>query len=150
MHLAACLFASGNSVSFLDFLHLFRFSFSGVCRRVIRSYRVSRIARGSAKHTLIKNVAHFDTLVFACLPQGSRFPIYGSKQSKTMLQVQHIHLSYGPRLILDDVSFTVAPGEKAGLIGVNGAGKRYLLKIIAGLQSADSGTVSRSRSFGYL
>lgn len=67
-----------------------------------------------------------------------------------MLQVQHIHLSYGPRLILDDVSFTVAPGEKAGLIGVNGAGKSSLLKIIASLQSADSGTVSRPRSFGYL
>ena len=49
-----------------------------------------------------------------------------------MLQVNHIYLSYGPRLILDDVSLTVAPGEKAGLIGVNGAGKSSLLKIIAG------------------
>ena len=38
-----------------------------------------------------------------------------------MLQVNNISLSYGPRLVLDDVSFTVAPGEKAGLIGVNGA-----------------------------
>ncbi|MGH2497950.1 MAG: ABC-F family ATP-binding cassette domain-containing protein [Ktedonobacteraceae bacterium] len=67
-----------------------------------------------------------------------------------MLQVNHIHLSYGPRLILDDVSFTVAPGEKAGLIGVNGAGKSSLLKIIAGLQEADSGKVMLPRSCGYL
>jgi ATP-binding cassette subfamily F protein 3 len=67
-----------------------------------------------------------------------------------MLQVNHISLAYGPRLILDDVSFTVAPGEKAGLIGVNGAGKSSLLKIIAGLQQADRGTVSHPRSFGYL
>src|SRR5579885_1182179 len=67
-----------------------------------------------------------------------------------MLQVNHIMLSYEPRLILDDVSFTVAPGEKAGLIGVNGAGKSSLLKIIAGLQEPDSGTVMRPRSFGYL
>ncbi len=67
-----------------------------------------------------------------------------------MLQVNHIHLSYGPRLILDDVSFTVAPGEKAGLIGVNGAGKSSLLKIIAGLQEADSGKVMRPRSCGSL
>ena len=67
-----------------------------------------------------------------------------------MLQVNHIHLSYGPRLILDDVSFTVAPGEKAGLIGVNGAGKSSLVKIIAGLQEADAGKVSRPRSYGYL
>src|SRR3989442_1152303 len=51
-----------------------------------------------------------------------------------MLQVNNISLSYGPRLVLDDVSFTVAPGEKAGLIGVNGAGKSSLLKIVAGLK----------------
>lgn len=67
-----------------------------------------------------------------------------------MLQVNHISLAYGPRLILDDVSFTVAPGEKAGLIGVNGAGKSSLLKIVAGLMEADKGTVARPRSFGYL
>src|SRR6266487_388767 len=67
-----------------------------------------------------------------------------------MLQVNHIKLSYGPRLILDDVSFTVAPGEKAGLIGVNGAGKSSLLKIIAGLQEADGGTVVLPRTYGYL
>ncbi|MBA2393494.1 MAG: ABC-F family ATP-binding cassette domain-containing protein [Ktedonobacteraceae bacterium] len=67
-----------------------------------------------------------------------------------MLQVNHIKLSYGPRLILDNVSFTVAPGEKAGLIGVNGAGKSSLLKIVAGLHESDGGTVTLPRSFGYL
>ena len=67
-----------------------------------------------------------------------------------MLQVNHIKLSYGPRLILDDVSFTVAPGEKAGLIGVNGAGKSSLLKIIGRLQESDGGAVMLPRTFGYL
>lgn len=67
-----------------------------------------------------------------------------------MLQVNHISLAYGPRLILDDVSFTVGPGEKAGLIGVNGAGKSSLLKIVADLLEADKGSISRPRSFGYL
>lgn len=67
-----------------------------------------------------------------------------------MLQVSHIHLDYGPRMILDDVSLTVAPGEKAGLIGVNGAGKSSLLKIIAGEQEADGGSVMRPRTYGYL
>ena len=67
-----------------------------------------------------------------------------------MLQVNHLQLSYGPRLILDDVSFTVAPGEKAGLIGVNGAGKSSLLKIVAGLQEKDGGTISLPRTYGYL
>jgi ATP-binding cassette, subfamily F, member 3 len=67
-----------------------------------------------------------------------------------MLQVNHIKLSYGPRRILDDVSFTVAPGEKAGLIGVNGAGKSSLLKIVAGLLEADGGIVHLPRTYGYL
>jgi ATP-binding cassette, subfamily F, member 3 len=67
-----------------------------------------------------------------------------------MLQVHHISLSYGPRLVLDDVSFTVAPGEKAGLIGVNGAGKSSLLKIIAGLQESDGGHIMLPRTHGYL
>ncbi|HLG76464.1 MAG TPA: ABC-F family ATP-binding cassette domain-containing protein, partial [Ktedonobacteraceae bacterium] len=67
-----------------------------------------------------------------------------------MLQVNHIRLSYGPRLVLDDISFTVAPGEKAGLIGVNGAGKSSLLKIVAGLQDADGGSVMLPRTHGYL
>lgn len=67
-----------------------------------------------------------------------------------MLQVNHIRLSYGPRLLLDDVSLTVAPGEKAGLIGVNGAGKSSLLKIIARLKEPDGGTVILPRSYGYL
>ncbi len=67
-----------------------------------------------------------------------------------MLQVNHIKLSYGARLVLDDISFTVAPGEKAGLIGVNGAGKSSLLKIIGGLQEPDGGNIMRPRTFGYL
>ncbi len=67
-----------------------------------------------------------------------------------MLQVHHIRLSYGPRLVLDDISFTVAPGEKAGLIGVNGAGKSSLLKIVAGVQESDGGNVTLPRTYGYL
>jgi ATP-binding cassette, subfamily F, member 3 len=67
-----------------------------------------------------------------------------------MLQVNHLQLSYGHRLILDDVSFTVAPGEKAGLIGVNGAGKSSLLKIVAKLLEADGGSVMLPRTYGYL
>src|SRR5712692_7070762 len=75
---------------------------------------------------------------------------YVDKDKSIMLQVNHIQLLYGPRLILDDVSFTVAPGQKAGLIGVNGAGKSSLLKIVAGLQEPDGGTVMLPRTYGNL
>src|SRR5579884_1206042 len=75
---------------------------------------------------------------------------HSKEQEKLMLQVNHIRLAYGPRIVLDDISFTVAPGEKAGLIGVNGAGKSSLLKIIAHLQEPDGGTAILPRSHGYL
>ena len=67
-----------------------------------------------------------------------------------MLQVNQIRLSYGPRVILDNISFTVAPGEKAGLIGINGAGKSSLLKIIGGYQDSDRGNIKRPKTYGYL
>src|SRR5579859_1186004 len=67
-----------------------------------------------------------------------------------MLHVTNLSLSYGPRLILDGVSFTISKGEKAGLIGINGAGKSSLLKIIADEMSADAGTILRPRTVGYL
>src|SRR5438270_61200 len=79
-----------------------------------------------------------------------RILLQESKDKPVMLQVNNISLSYGPRLVLDDVSFTVAPGEKTGLIGVNGAGKSSLLKIVARVQEADRGTVMLPRSHGYL
>jgi branched-chain amino acid transport system ATP-binding protein len=44
-------------------------------------------------------------------------------------------------LALDDVSFSVAPGEIVGLIGPNGAGKSTLLNIVSGFLSPDAGTV---------
>src|SRR2546421_3439520 len=78
-----------------------------------------------------------------------RILLQGSKDKPVMLQVNNISLSYGPRLVLDDVSFTVAPGEKAGLIGVNGAGKSSLLKIVAGIHEADGGKGMFSRRFWY-
>ena len=57
-----------------------------------------------------------------------------------MLQVSNVSKSFGDNLILDRVSFTVNPGERAGLIGANGCGKTTLLKIILGELQPDSGS----------
>ena len=58
-----------------------------------------------------------------------------------MLQVVNISKSYGYEVILEEVSFVVNPGERAGLIGPNGSGKSTLLRIVAGEERADSGQV---------
>jgi len=58
-----------------------------------------------------------------------------------MLEVDHITFSYGPRRVLDDVTFDVAPGEIVALMGPNGAGKTTLLKVLACLLMQDLGRV---------
>ncbi|HEX5837633.1 MAG TPA: ABC transporter ATP-binding protein [Anaerolineales bacterium] len=59
-----------------------------------------------------------------------------------MLDVQHIFKTYEGRLLLNDISFQVDTGETICLLGASGSGKSTLLRIIAGLEDADSGTVS--------
>jgi zinc/manganese transport system ATP-binding protein len=72
------------------------------------------------------------------------------------LVVEGVSVSLGGRLILDDVSFSVGPGQFTGLIGSNGAGKTTLLRVILGLQRPTSGQVRiagrarRNRSVGYV
>ncbi len=57
------------------------------------------------------------------------------------LSVSDIGLSFGTDIILKDVSFSVNDGDRVGIIGVNGAGKTSLFKIITGTYSPDSGAV---------
>lgn len=58
-----------------------------------------------------------------------------------ILTVDNITKAYGVRKIFDSASFYLQEGEKAGIIGINGTGKTTLLKIIAGIESPDSGSV---------
>ncbi len=57
------------------------------------------------------------------------------------LSVSDVGLSFGTDVILEGVSFSVNDGDKIGVVGVNGAGKTSLFKIIAGMYEADTGAV---------
>ena len=59
-----------------------------------------------------------------------------------LLTAEHITKAYSERVLLDDVSLGIQEGEKIGVIGVNGTGKSTLLKILAGVEEPDGGTVS--------
>lgn len=58
------------------------------------------------------------------------------------LQIENLTKSYGDRMIFDSVTFGVNQGDKIGIIAKNGTGKSTLLRIIAGLEDADSGKVT--------
>src|SRR5215212_3928067 len=62
-----------------------------------------------------------------------------------VLSAQDLHKAYGARPILDGVSVSIHAGERVGLVGLNGAGKSTLARILAGIEVADSGVVSRRR-----
>jgi macrolide transport system ATP-binding/permease protein len=61
-----------------------------------------------------------------------------------------IDRSYGDRRILSGVDITVAPHARTGLIGENGVGKSTLLRILAGVEAPDGGTVERPARSGIL
>ena len=56
-----------------------------------------------------------------------------------MLEVRNIFKAYEGKPILNDISFNVGAGETVCLLGASGSGKSTLLRIIAGLESPDSG-----------
>jgi ABC transport system ATP-binding/permease protein len=62
-----------------------------------------------------------------------------------LLDAQQLKASFGARPLFEGVSFTVDEKERIGLIGPNGAGKSTLLRILAGIVSADDGTIARRR-----
>jgi ATPase subunit of ABC transporter with duplicated ATPase domains len=60
-----------------------------------------------------------------------------------VLAARSIGMSYGDTVVLDRVSLVVSPGSRIGVVGPNGIGKSTLLRVLAGLEPPDSGTVSR-------
>lgn len=63
-----------------------------------------------------------------------------------LLTIEHLKKSYTERLLFDDTAFSINEGEKVGLIGINGTGKSTLLRIVAGLEEPDDGSVVKGRS----
>lgn len=59
-----------------------------------------------------------------------------------LLSAEHIKKAYGTKVLLDGVSLYLNQGDKVGVIGINGTGKSTLLKILAGAEEPDEGTVS--------
>ncbi|HYF74187.1 MAG TPA: ABC-F family ATP-binding cassette domain-containing protein, partial [Nocardioides sp.] len=67
-----------------------------------------------------------------------------------MITTHHLEVRAGARLLMENVSFRVAAGDKVGLVGRNGAGKTTLTKILAGEALPAAGTVQTTGEVGYL
>ncbi|RIK14426.1 MAG: ABC transporter [Acidobacteria bacterium] len=67
-----------------------------------------------------------------------------------MITASGVEIRVGPRLLMDDVSFRVGPGDRVGLVGRNGAGKTTLTKVLSGEGQPTAGTITRTGEVGYL
>ncbi|MFE9371742.1 ribosomal protection-like ABC-F family protein [Streptomyces sp. NPDC006711] len=60
----------------------------------------------------------------------------------SQLTLNDVRKAYGDRVVLDQVSFSLRPGERAAVIGENGSGKSTLLRLLAGAERPDAGEVT--------
>ncbi len=105
----------------------------------IRSNPKARQAKSKAR------IKAFDELVKA---QGDRAP--GRAQiliqtpqrlGDTVIEVNNLTKSFGDKLLIDNLSFSLPPGGIVGVIGPNGAGKTTLFRMLLGLEQPDAGTI---------
>src|SRR6266567_1363191 len=69
-----------------------------------------------------------------------------------MIQLTGAGKRYGPRILFENTDWLVTPNERAGIVGANGTGKSSLLKVLAGIEGLDSGSVTTQKAvtIGYL
>jgi len=66
------------------------------------------------------------------------------RRAKRLLTVENVSKELGGRTLFRDLSFTLTPGTRLGLLGPNGSGKTTLLRMLSGELAPDSGTVTRA------
>ncbi len=66
----------------------------------------------------------------------------GPRLGNVVLEASQLSKSFGDRLLLDELSFSVPPGAIVGVVGANGAGKTTLFRMIAGEEKPDAGTLT--------
>ncbi|GIP37290.1 ABC transporter ATP-binding protein [Paenibacillus sp. J31TS4] len=64
-----------------------------------------------------------------------------------LLSAEGLVKSYGTKVLFDGISFSISEGQRIGLIGVNGTGKTSLLRVLAGLEPPDAGSVIHANRF---
>src|SRR5690349_11093998 len=69
-----------------------------------------------------------------------------------MIQLTGAGKRYGPKILFENVDWLVTPNDRIGIVGANGTGKSSILKVLAGIEGLDSGSISTQKavSIGYL
>ena len=70
-----------------------------------------------------------------------KFRIKSFKNQNSIIEFKNITLSYGKRIILDNINFKINQGQIFGMLGPNGVGKSTIFNLITGLINPDSGHI---------
>jgi len=65
--------------------------------------------------------------------------------ARNLVNLNAVEKGYGSRSVLHEVTLGVSAGDRVGIVGRNGAGKSTLLRLVAGVETPDSGAVTRAR-----
>ena len=69
-----------------------------------------------------------------------------TRLGQKIIEIEHVSKAFGEKKILDDFSYIFARGAKIGLVGKNGVGKTTFLRILEGIEDADSGIIERGET----
>jgi ATPase subunit of ABC transporter with duplicated ATPase domains len=69
-----------------------------------------------------------------------------ARLGKDVLDIEDASVVYGDRVLLHDITWRLGPGDRVGLVGVNGAGKTSLLRLLSGRQQPTTGRVKRGKT----
>ncbi len=111
-------------------------------RRELEWLRRSPMARGTKQKARKQRVAELQQLRYDSREERVAIRLAGRRLGKKVLAARGLCKAYGNLQVLRNLDFDLAPGDRIGIIGPNGAGKSTFLDILAGVQTADAGTVT--------
>jgi ATP-binding cassette subfamily F protein 3 len=95
----------------------------------------------------VKQLEKIERIELAETEREIRFSFPPAAESgRDVLELNGVSKQFDGRTIFHNVSFTLRRGDKLAIVGVNGAGKTTLMKIMAGLEAADAGTVRQGHN----
>ena len=109
-------------------------------RRELEWVRRSPMARGTKQKARKQRVEELMEIQFDSGDDQLAIDLGSRRLGRRVLTAGNICKRYGDNVVLDNVDFELAPGDRIGIVGPNGAGKSTLLNILAGQTQADSGS----------
>ena len=110
-------------------------------RRELEWLRRGVMARGTKQKARKQRVEELQQLGYDSGENAVALALASRRLGKKVLEAANLSKAFGDSQLFERVDFSLVPGDRIGIIGPNGAGKSTLLDILAGVRTADSGTV---------